>query len=709
MHNSNEILEQKRLVDWCFVLNSGIYSNNKISDGSDIDIIEKWSDNDGSTNSNSNDFDDNKSDKRKKDDKKDKKMTIEYFGVDLNKEAKEGNLEPCIGREKEINQTIFTLLRKTKNNPMLIWEPWVGKTAIVEWLAQKIVNWEVPERLKNKRIIMLDMSSVVAWTKFRWDFEWRFKSIIDEAIDPTNNIILFIDEIHMVMWAWWANGVDDASQMLKPALARGKIKLIWATTFDEYQKYIEKDAALKRRFQEISVNEPNDEVTLQILEWIRHKYEDFHGVLIQSDAIEKSISLSKRYILNKYLPDKAIDLIDEACARKSTMNTKLENDSEYNKIITQIEENEKNIEKTIITQDYYKAAELKRTQDELKNKLQNIRNNKNIPMHMRSKISPRDIDEVIAEKIWIPLEVVSESEIEKLKRIEEDLNKKIIWQKEVVKSVVQSLQRNRLSIISRSKPIASFLFMWPSGTWKTYLAKLIAQDYFGDEKSLIRVDMSEYMEKYSSSKLIWSAPWYVWYDSGGMLTEQVRRRPYSVILFDEIEKADSDVLNILLQVLDEWQLKDSKWRIIDFKSTIIIMTSNIWHEEFNTKINKIWFGFDEKTLDKDKSESDFEEKKANAIEKMKKYLNPEFVSRIDKIAVFKPISKEDMTQIYDNNLKEFLEKRKTKENIKLPIFNLKKIQQIVDKIYDPAYWVRQIQKHIQEEIEPQIIEQLMKK
>lgn len=706
-NTKTQTLQGQSQIDFLYNIYDSVLDST--NDASDVDIIEKWSDFDDNSDTKSKDKD-KKDDKKKKDKKDDKKLTIDYFGIDLNKESKEWNLEPCVWREKEINQTIFTLLRKSKNNPLLIGEPGVGKTAIVEWLASKIVAGDVPDRLKNKRIVMLDMWSLVAGTKYRWDFESRFKSIIEEASDPINNIILFIDEIHTIMWAGGAHGTDDASQMIKPALARGKVKLIWATTFDEYQKHIEKDAALKRRFQEITVNEPNIETTLQILIGIKSKYEDFHGVAIEDISLEKSIFLSKRYMLNKYLPDKAIDLIDEACARKSTMSTKLESDLEYNKAIKETEDVEKQIEKMIVNQDYYKAAELKTLQESLKNKLHNIRSNKNVPIHMRPKISVSDIDNVLADKMWIPISIVSESEIDKLRRLENDLNQKIIWQNEAVRLVVQALQRNRLSIMDRNKPIASFLFMWPSWTGKTYLAKLIAQDYFGDEKALIRVDMSEYMEKYSSSKLIWSAPGYIWYDSGGMLTEQVRKRPYSVILFDEIEKADPDVLNILLQVLDEWYLKDSKGRLIDFKSTIIIMTSNIWHEEFLKKINKIGFDQDPETTDskKELSDEDFEDKKSRVMDQMKKALSPEFVNRIDKVVIFKPISKEWMASIYKINIDGFLSKRQSKQNVKLPKFDTKRIKSIVDKIYDPAYWARQIYKHIQEEVEPEIIEQLMK-
>ncbi|HMT01199.1 MAG TPA: ATP-dependent Clp protease ATP-binding subunit [Candidatus Absconditabacterales bacterium] len=637
--------------------------------------------------------------------KDEKKLTIEYFGTDLTKETKDGVIDPVIGRDKEIEQVIFTLLRKTKNNPLLIGEAGVGKTAIVEGLAKKILLGEVPEKLKNKKIFMLDMGSLVAGTKYRGEFEARLKSILEEAADITNNIILFIDELHTIVGSGNSEGSSDAANMLKPLLARGKIKLIGATTFDEYQKYIEKDAALKRRFQEITVNEPSTNDTISILKGLRQNFEDHHGVSISDESIENAVTLSKRYILNKQLPDKAIDIIDEAAARKSTINEKLENDEDYQKYEADLEVIHVKLEKAIEKQDYFGAAELKEEEENIKKLMKTVRNKKNLPAHLRPEINKNDIGIVLADKIGIPATMVTETEIARLKRLESDLSHKIHGQKEAVDAVVKSIKRNRLSIISRNKPIASFLFLGPSGVGKTYLAKTIAKEYFGDEKALIRVDMSEFMEKYSVSKLIGSAPGYVGYEEGGILTESVRRKPYSVVLFDEIEKASKDVLNILLQILDEGHLKDSKGRRVDFKSTILILTSNLGSEEFAKKISKIGFETHDKSTSDQKS---FETTKTKVMEHVKNFMSPELLNRLDHNIIFKPLSKEVLNEIFQQKLSEFEKARKIKEEIKIPNFSAKKREEIIDKIYDPQFGARPIERYIYDEVEPKIIEQIMK-
>ena len=636
--------------------------------------------------------------------KEEKKLNIEYFGTDLTRECKNGFIDPIIWREKEIDQVIYTLLRKTKNNPLLIWEPWVGKTAIVEGLAQRINEWKVPDKLKGKRLFLLDMWTLVAGTKYRGEFEARMKSILDEAVDPANNIILFIDEVHTIIGA---GGQDhnDAAQMLKPMLSRWKIKLIGATTFDEYQKVIEKDAALKRRFQEVVVNEPDNESTQLIIEGLKKTYEDFHGVQISPDAITAAINLSKRYILNKHLPDKALDILDEACARKSTMQEKLEVNDDYQKAEKEIESIQKKITKAIENQDYFTAADLKEKEENLKQKLQSIRNKSTIPTHLRSMIDAKDIGNVLAEKTWIPVNIVNEDEITKLKRLKGTLKESIIGQDEAVDAVVKTLTRSRLSMVDKKKPIGSFLFMGPSGVGKTYLAKLIAKDYFGDESAMIRFDMSEFMEKYSVSKLIWSPAGYVGFEEWGGLTEAVRRKPYSVILFDEIEKASPDVLNILLQILDEWQLKDSKWRLIDFKSTIIIMTSNIGSEEFSKK--QVSIGFSTGT-EKEINEKDFDLVKERVIDQLKTSLTPELLNRIDHKVVFKPLSKDDLKFIFNMQLATFLDAWKWKEWIKLPKFTAKQVKDIIEKIYDPQYGARPVERYIQNDIEWELINSVLK-
>ena len=667
---------------------------NQMLDAMDSEIVEK-----SDAENISLETPDNKTKK-----KEEKKLTIEYFGTDLTKEAKDGYLDPIIGREKEIDQVIYTLLRKTKNNPLLIWEAGVGKTAIVEGLVQRIMMKKVPEKLINKKVFLLDMGTLVAGTKYRGEFESRMKSILEEATDPTNNIILFIDELHTIIGAG-GQDQNDAAQMLKPLLSRGKIKLIGATTFDEYQKYIEKDAALKRRFQEVVVNEPSIEVTKQIILGLKQIYEDFHGVLLSDEAIDSAINLSKRYILNKQLPDKALDIIDEACARKSTMQQKLDNDENYQAQEKKIEKIQKKIENAIENQDYFSAAELKNEEEELKKELQKIRSNKNIPINLRSTIEASDIGNVLADKTWIPTNIVNEDEVTKLKRLDAELKKEIVGQNDAVENVAKTLIRSRLSVIKKDKPIGSFLFLGPSGVWKTYLAKLIAKHYFGDEGAMIRFDMSEFMEKFSVSKLIWSPAGYVGYDEWGGLTEAVRRKPYSVILFDEIEKASPDVLNIMLQILDEWQLKDSKWRWIDFKNTIIVMTSNIWTDEFSKK--KTTIGFDTWKA-ADLEDKQFDDIKTRVLEDLKNYITPELSNRIDHKIVFRPLNKENLITLFNQKIKTFLAAWKTNEKVKLPKFSKAEVEKIIDKIYDPQFGARPVERYINDEIEPQIINSLLK-
>lgn len=638
--------------------------------------------------------------------KEEKKMTIEYFGTDLTKEVKDHLVDPIIGRTNEINQIIYTLLRKNKNNPLLIGEAGVGKTAVVEGLAQKIVAGDVPEKLKNKKLFMLDMGTIIAGTKYRGEFESRMKAILEEAMDPLNNIILFIDEIHSIIGAGGQEN-NDAAQMIKPLLSRGKIKLIWATTFNEFQKHIEKDAALKRRFQEIIVNEPNSQDTKQILLGLQQTYEDFHGVHIEDDCFDYAINLSKRYILNKHLPDKALDLIDEACAKKSTMTGKLENDEEYKKQEEAIQEIQKKIESAIEKQDYFGAAALKEQEEIIKKDMLLLRTQKNIPTHLRPSIKKEDIGIVLAEKLGIPSNIVNESEIEKLKRLDIILKTHIIGQDEAVESIVKTLTRSRLSVVQKTKPMGSFLFLGPSGVGKTFLAKLIAKEYFGDEQALIRFDMSEFMEKYSVSKLIGSPAGYVGYDEWGNLTESIRRKPYSVILFDEIEKASPDVLNILLQILDEGILKDSKGRIVDFKSTIIVMTSNIGSDEFSKKQTKIWFSAASTAAEID--DQQFQDIKTRVLEELKNYLSPELINRIDYKIVFKHLNKEMLTNIMKIRLNEYLAAWKDQPEVKIPKYTNKQITEMVDKIYDPQYGARPIERYIQDVIEPEIIKHILQK
>lgn len=684
-------------IDTMKIQQSDAQNINQLLNGMDSEILEK-PESEKSTEK-SVDVSDTKPKK-----KEEKKLTIEYFWTDLTKEAKDGYLDPIIGREKEIDQVIYTLLRKSKNNPLLIWEAGVGKTAIVEGLVQRINMGKVPEKLLGKKVFLLDMGTLVAGTKYRWEFESRMKSILEEATDPTNNIILFIDELHTIIGTG-GQDQNDAAQMLKPLLSRGKIKLIGATTFDEYQKYIEKDAALKRRFQEVIVEEPSVEVTKQIILGLKQIYEDFHGIALSEEAIDAAISLSKRYILNKQLPDKALDIIDEASARKSTMQQKLDNDDTYKKQEKKVEKIQKQIEDAIENQDYFSAAELKAQEEQLKKELQKIRSNKNIPMSLRSVISAEDIGKVLADKTWIPTNIVNEDEITKLKRLDIELKDQLIGQNEAVDNVVKTLIRSRLSVIRKNKPIGSFLFLGPSGVGKTYLAKLIAKTYFGDESAMIRFDMSEFMEKFSVSKLIGSPAGYVGYDEGWGLTEAIKRKPYSVLLLDEIEKASPDVLNILLQILDEGQLKDSKGRWVDFKNTIIIMTSNIGTEEFGKKKTSIWFDTGSQTQIESKQ---FDEIKSRVLDELKNHITPELSNRIDHKIVFRALNKDDLTVIFNLKIKSFLAAWKANEKVKLPKFSKAEVEKIIDKIYDPAFGARPVERYINDEIEPQIINSLLK-
>ncbi|MBP6911203.1 ATP-dependent Clp protease ATP-binding subunit [Patescibacteria group bacterium] len=552
--------------------------------------------------------------------------------------------------------------------------------------------------------MMLDMGTLLAGTKYRGEFEARLKAILEEAADMTNNIILFIDEIHTIIGSGNQEGSADAANMLKPLLARGKIKLIGATTFDEYQKHIEKDAALKRRFQELFVDEPNTADTMAILNGIKKNFEDYHGVVIDEKAIEQAVYLSKRYILNKHLPDKAIDIIDEAAARKSTMSEKLEKNNDYKKQEEKLLGIQEKIEKAIEKQDYFQAAELKEQEEKIKAHMKTLRMKNTLPEHLRPAVTLEDIGRVLADKIGVPAHMVTESETEKLKRLEKELSGSIVGQQEAVEAVVKSIKRNRLSVVQKSKPIASFLFMGPSGVGKTYLAKLLAKQYFGDEKALIRVDMSEFMEKHSASKLIGSPAGYVGYDEGGVLTEAVRRKPYSIVLFDEIEKASPDVLNILLQLLDEGHLKDNKGRRIDFKSTIIVLTSNIGSEEFGKRIASIGFdGADEKEM----SDKDFDTQKKRIMERLKDWMKPELLNRLDYTIIFRPLSKQVLGEIFVMKVNEFLAAWKHKEEIKLPKFTKKKVEEIIEKIYNPQFGARPIERYIYDEVEPGLIDQMM--
>ena len=553
--------------------------------------------------------------------------TLNQFGSDLTKVAKEGKLDPVIGRKTEIERVIQILSRRTKNNPCLIGEPGVGKTAIVEGLAQKIVLGDVPENLKNKRVVTLDISSMVAGSKYRGDFEERIKKSLNE-VKKAGDVILFIDEIHTIVGAGSAEGAIDAANILKPLLARGDIQLIGATTLNEYRKYIEKDSALERRFQPINVDEPSAEDTILILKGLRDKYEAHHNVKITDEAIKAATELSVRYINDRFLPDKAIDLIDEASSRVR-LKTITEPDS-IKKLETELENVSKEKEEAIKVQDFEKAATMRDKEHEKREKLEKEKekwknkNNKNV-----INITDEDIAEVVASWTKIPVQKITETENEKLKSLEENLHKRVVGQDEAVLAVSKAIKRGRVGLKDPKRPIGSFLFLGPTGVGKTELSKAISESLFGDENAMVRIDMSEYMEPHSISKLIGSPPGYVGFDEAGQLTEKIRRKPYSVVLFDEIEKAHPDVMNMLLQILEDGRLTDSQGRTVSFKNCIIIMTSNVGARIIAEKKS---LGFNQSDANEEKQE--YERVKKDVMTEVKKEFRPEFINRIDEIIVF---------------------------------------------------------------------------
>ena len=543
--------------------------------------------------------------------------TLNQFGDDLTKKAKEGKLDPIIGRKEETERVIQILSRRTKNNPCLIGEPGVGKTAVVEGLAEKIVAGDVPEILKNKRVVAVDIASMVAGAKYRGDFEERIKKALDE-VKKAGDVILFIDEIHTIVGAGSAEGAVDAANILKPLLARGEIQLVGATTINEYRKYIEKDAALERRFSPVMVDEPSEKDTVKILKGIRDKYEAHHGVKISDEAIESAVKLSVRYINDRFLPDKAIDLIDEAASR-ARLKTYTEPDS-LRELQEQIEDIQKDKEEAVRAQKFERAASLRDKERELKAKYEEEKKNwKNKNTKEVVNITEENIAEVISSWTGIPASRITQDENKRLRNLEKELHKRVIGQDEAVEAVAKAIRRGRVGLKDPNRPIGSFLFLGPTGVGKTELSKALAECLFGDESAMIRIDMSEYMEPHSVSKLIGSPPGYVGFDEGGQLTEKIRRKPYSVILFDEIEKAHPDVMNMLLQILDDGRLTDSQGRTVNFKNTVVIMTSNVGARLITDK-KALGFAKEEDSDKKEKENKDYEETKKEVMEALKKSL-----------------------------------------------------------------------------------------
>ena len=627
-------------------------------------------------------------------------QTLNQYGTDLTKQAIDGKLDPVIGRKEEIERVIQILSRRMKNNPCLIGEPGVGKTAVVEGLAEKIIAEDIPEQLKGKRVVTLDISSMVAGAKYRGDFEDRIKKCLNE-VKKAGDVILFIDEIHTIVGAGSAEGAVDAANILKPLLARGEIQLIGATTLNEYRKYIEKDSALERRFSPVTVNEPSKEETIQILEGIRDKYEAHHNVKITKEAIQTAVDLSIRYINDRFLPDKAIDLIDEAASKvRMKAYTQPENLKKLEEELTSIE---KEKEEAIHAQDFEKAASLRDKQHEKQEKLEKEKQkweNKNRKEVIT--LTEEDIAEVIASWTRIPVKKLTQDENEKLRNLEASLHERVVGQNEAVEAVAKAIRRGRVGLKDPNRPIGSFLFLGPTGVGKTELSKALAEALFGNEDAMIRIDMSEYMEGHSVSKLIGSPPGYVGYDEGGQLTEKIRRNPYSVILFDEIEKAHPDVMNMLLQILDDGRLTDSNGRHVNFKNTVIIMTSNVGARLITDKKT---LGFTSKANENEESTKEYEETKKDVMQELKRQFRPEFINRIDEIIVFHKLQKEELKQIVSIMLKQ-VEKRLQEQNIKIEIEEAV-IDKIIEKGTDVNYGARPLKRTIQNLIEDKIAEGIL--
>lgn len=629
-----------------------------------------------------------------------KEQALEEYGKNLNRLAKEGKIDPVIGRSKEIERVIQILIRRTKNNPALIGEPGVGKTAIAEGLAQRIIAGEVPELLKDKEIITVDMGGLVAGSKYRGDFEERVKRIIEE-VKQRQNVILFIDELHTIVGAGSAEGSLDAANILKPELARGEIQLIGATTLDEYRKHIEKDAALERRFQPVTVDAPSVEDAIEILNGIKDKYEAFHSVAIEEAAVEAAVKLSDRYINDRQLPDKAIDLIDEACSRVRLRNNMAPADIQ--EMEANIEHLTNELEAAIQSQAFEKAAELRDEKKVVQEKLTSAReawDKENKTSHQ--VVTEEDIAEIVANWSGVPVTKLKEEDSQRLLRMEEILHQRVVGQDEAVKAVSKAVRRAHSGLKDPKRPIGSFLFLGPTGVGKTELAKALAESLFDDENAMIRIDMSEYMEKFAVSRLTGAPPGYVGYDEGGQLTERVRRKPYSVVLFDEIEKAHPDVFNILLQVLDDGRLTDSQGRVVDFKNTVIIMTSNLGSQAMQ---NNKALGFTSAEATDVQQKNDYEALKKNVMGYVKKAFRPEFINRIDDIVVFHPLTDTEIEQIVGLMLGD-LRKRLAEQDMTLEISE-EALKAIAKVGFDPEYGARPLRRAIQNEVEDLLSDALL--
>lgn len=624
---------------------------------------------------------------------------LDKFGRDLTQAAKNGEIDPVIGREKEIQRVIQILSRRTKNNPVLIGEPGVGKTAVAEGLALEIAKGNVPEILKDKRVVSLDLTGMVAGAKYRGDFEERIKAAIDE-VKKSKNTILFIDELHTIVGAGAAEGSADAANILKPSLARGDFQVIGATTLNEYRKYIEKDAALERRFQPVKVGEPTPEQAVQILKGLRDSYEAHHKVKITDEAINAAVTLSSRYIADRYLPDKAIDLIDEGASKVRLAS--LTSPDNVKELEDEIADYEKEKASAINEQDFERAARLRDEQKELQTKLGDAKKKWQEQQKGNSgEVTAEDIAKIVSEWTGIPVVQLTKEESERLLNMENVLHERVIGQSEAVTAIAKAIRRGRVGLKDPKRPVGSFIFLGPTGVGKTELCKALAEAMFGDENAMLRLDMSEYMEKHTVSKLIGSPPGYVGFEEGGQLTEKVRRKPYSVVLFDEIEKAHPDVFNMLLQILEDGRLTDSQGRTVDFKNTIIIMTSNVGARLITEKQSSLGFNSENENAE----ESEKKDIKELVTGELRKVFRPEFLNRVDDIIVFNKLNKDEIKQIAVKMLKT-LENRLDKMNIRIS-FTDNAVSEIADKGFDENYGARPLRRAIQNEIEDPLSEQML--
>lgn len=624
--------------------------------------------------------------------------TLDQYSRDLTAMARAGRLDPVIGREKETERVIQILCRRGKNNPCLIGEPGVGKTAIVEGIAQSLVNGNVPDIVADKRLVSLDMSGLVAKSKYRGEFEDRIKKVINE-VETAGNVLLFIDELHTIIGAGGAEGALDASNILKPALARGDVQVIGATTIEEYRKYIEKDAALERRFQPVQVEEPTEEESIEILKGLRKLYEKHHHVQITDEGVEASVRLSARYVNDRFLPDKAIDLMDEAAA-KARLGM-MHGSDDMMQLNREIHQTELDMEHALQEGDIEKARTLKETRESLQASREKLeKKNRRVSKNKVPVVGENEIADVVAGWTKIPVSRLTESEASRLQKLEETLHKRVIGQEEAVSAVSKAVRRGRVGLKDPKRPIGSFLFLGPTGVGKTEVSKALAEAVFGNEESMIRVDMSEYMEKHSVSKMIGSPPGYVGHEDGGQLSEKVRRNPFSVILFDEIEKAHPDVFNILLQVLDDGHITDSQGRKVDFKNTIIIMTSNAGAQSI-IEPKKLGFGA------KEDEKQDHERMKASVMEEVKRIFKPEFLNRIDETIVFRALNKDDMKKIIGIMVRDLQKRCKEQLQIDLVVREAAK-ESIVEKAYDRKYGARPLRRKLQDEVEDRLADALIR-